>query len=230
MRLKELFEAYKTNITNKKFNGAFVQSRDSANKPNSGAYSTVAQDKKDPHMVRKWNHGPMTGEENKERIISDRTDEDIIDDGFKQFAIWLAKSDIHNPCFPRIYDINRKEDKYGNYIFDYKVEKLLEPDELSVEEMESICDHYFSISEPVKQWHMERGSRTMAKLFSDAINQTISGSSNGLIKDEALIEALSYLKKFMKDNDDVMYDLHSGNIMYRRTSHGLQLVLNDPVA
>ena len=46
MHLKELFEAYKTNITNKKFNGEFVPSHDSINKPNSGAYSTVAPDKK----------------------------------------------------------------------------------------------------------------------------------------------------------------------------------------
>ena len=96
--------------------------------------------------------------------------------------------------------------------------------------MEVICDHYFYISAPVKQWHLERGQIPMAKLFSDSINQTLSGTSKGLIKDETLMEALSYLKQFMKSADNVMYDIHKGNIMYRRTPHGLQLVLNDPVA
>lgn len=215
----------------KQYSGKFRQSDAAFNDSKSGAYSSVKDDKTDPHMVKKYHHGPMDNDPNS----------DIGEDAYVYFALWTAKQNVNNPCLPRIYDIKKIKDNSGKFIYRYKIEKLISTNAIEPEELWRMFDRYFvkdqkfdDIQKDVKRRvHNEESTKLPTLMMGRMCEEYIKGRSD-YIKDESLKEALDLIRKFLetyKKSKGFTLDIeNSGNIMFRRGPHGLQLVITDPVA
>jgi hypothetical protein len=234
MKLLDLFEdqQHQTNDSTTNFSGRLKQSKAAFSDPKSGAFSSVKDDKHDPHMVKKYHHGP---------VGDGSPDSEIGEDAYVYFAKWLAKQNVTNPHLPRIYDIKKIQDSAGKFIYKYQVEKLNSATELGLEELMNVFGQHF-VSDTVAQQvadelDFEAGVDTPAnkKILIHVMGRFCEqmvreGCKN--IKSESLREALGLIQKFLKDHGEKEFSLdieNSGNIMFRRGPHGLQLVLTDPV-
>jgi hypothetical protein len=61
-----------------------------------------------------------------------------------------------------------------------------------------------------------------------AVTEVFDMDDRTLIRDQQLIEALDFIK-IIGDEHDLSEDFHSGNIMWRPTQFGPQLVITDPL-
>ncbi|WAX21561.1 hypothetical protein [Stenotrophomonas phage RAS14] len=235
MKLIDLFEdqQHQTNGSTTNFSGRFRQSKAAFSDPKSGAFSSVKDDKRDPHMVKKYHHGPME---------DDTPEAEVGEDAYVYFAQWLADQNVTNPHMPRIYDIKKIQDSTGKFIYKYQVEKLNSATELGLEELMNVFGQHFvsdtTAQQVADELDFESGVDTpdnkkilihvMGRFCEDMVKQ---GSNN--IKSDSLREALMLIQKFLKDHKGKMFGLdieNSGNIMFRRGPHGLQLVITDPVS
>jgi hypothetical protein len=194
------------NLPNRKFKPSKAQ-EDSIGK---GRYSTVRNDPKDPHMVikkTKFDKG-TTAYHNK--------------DVYPQFIDALINSDQKmNPYFPRIYGMKSYTDKSDDKLNKFNIEKLEDLRELSAEEMDHIIGLIMD-DDVRKAWKVDN-ERMLAWFISEAIKKN---SVRKEIKDRNLYNALTFLSEFLKKN--WFLDLHSENMMFRRTPYGPQLVITDP--
>jgi hypothetical protein len=184
-------------------------------------FFSVARPDRDPHMIKKYKYR-MGAKDPYDAYINY-----IIDDNLTS-----------NPCFPRIYNIKKITDSDGNVTHKYTVEKLISGEEVSNEELESVMDRIFT--EEVKADIIEyastdsRGKVRENPEFHDGIASRLNGclrgfQLNGTIIDENMTKAIIAIRKMVRDGVG-MVDLHSDNLMYRRTKYGVQPVLSDPIA
>lgn len=206
-----LTEIIQTDVTNVNLpNRKFKQSKSQEDSIGKGRYSTVRNDPKDPHMVIKKTKFDKnsTSYHNK--------------DVYPQFIEELINSDQKmNPYFPRVYGMKSYNDKSDDKLHKFNIERLEDLRQLSAEEM----DHIMSLimeDDVRKAWNIDN-ERMLAWFISEAIKKN---SVRKEIKDKNLYDALTFLSKFLKKN--WFLDLHSENMMFRRTPYGPQLVITDP--
>lgn len=230
MKINDILEMIEPTVSDVNFSGKLVQHPEPRWNPDNdkklggrGNFSTVRPDKKDPHMVRKNHHSP---------IMSDIDDQD----GYIPFINHLIRHKLMGEYInlPRVYDVKKITDREGDYIYSYTIEKLIDGKNVSIEELNTIIDRTLG-DEPAKgmSWSSREESSVKPKILNQWFGAQIEyGLTNGFynIKDEELIKALKLIDFVNDRNPNNVTDIHGGNIMYRRTPHGLQLVISDPLA
>jgi hypothetical protein len=230
MKLKDLQEAFDTQISNIDYDGHFpfgyIQTKDD-DALGHGEFSRVTQDKDDPHMV------------DKQQL--NRTDRSgsIFVDMFDQYAEIIAEERLWEMIhFPRVYAIKKYTDEAGEVRNKWKMEKLIELDSLDQEEIKRMTHRYFipEVAEEVAELDAEKEDQYHYSNFADAISVAIHEGEWDHFRDKTLEKAAEKLEDIYTDlrqnygYDAVALDLHSGNIMVRRTQNGLQVVFSDPFA
>lgn len=156
------------------------------------------------------------------------------EDGYLSFVQAVLKNNrsAGNPYLPRIYGVkiyrpqekDGKELRGGQYVVE--MEKLYKMRELSPEELMVIGSKIF------KSWNDDENEPWQLARY---LGRAARGDRTILddIKDKKLLQAISMIhgiEKRKRHISDIELDLHDGNIMFRRTSIGSQLVITDPLA
>lgn len=222
MKIQNLLEIIDTKVSTKKYSGRLREPADSQDRPRSGAFSTVKPDK-DPHTVIKHNHTP-TQEDYKYK------------DAYEHFVKWLIENKIYNVHFPRIYDVTKIKDSAGDYIYKYQVEALLNYKELDLEELHHVFDLNFDMdSMDDLNWTDLDARELTSNVGAECVNVILGRVDSSFVKNPELLNALKLLRDFSEwayqSDKRINWDLaNAGNIMFRRTGQGLQIVFSDPVA
>lgn len=192
-----------------------------------GHYSKVSPDK-DQHMVKKHTH-------NFEEI-----------DPYHAYIDAIVDSHMtNNPWFPRVYNIKEYKDLNGNIGRKYTMEKLITYNDIDEELMIAFVRNLLSkdkfdyimesASDPneLKFYNYDK-VRAIHSLYTKYLAHLIISprrSGEGTINDTNLLAALDFIKTLIKESEyKYEADLHANNLMYRRTQHGIQGVLADPIA
>lgn len=212
--LSEMFEILdediaQTQVTDRRYGGKMNFKGDWRQKKGElgrGLFSKVVPDKNDPHMVQKRTTSPMG------------PDHPVKADGFEQYVRMLVDNDfMDNIHFPKVYKANTTTDNTDTHRSTYTIERLADISTISEEEFQALAER--CLSRPVYD----------VKGLADRIG-TACESEYGrktYIKMETLYEACELIEAMDKVSD-FRLDLHEGNLMVRRTPHGLQLVISDP--
>lgn len=213
-----------TGVENKTYKGALRSSRDSLDQ--NTAFSKGREHKSDPHMFQKYNHTPLA----KDSV-----------DGYDVFIRYLISHDIDNPHFPAVYNVKKINDKNTSYITKFDVEKLLKHTQVSVAELIAIMNISFNHDEHTANWlseleenidNFKEGEWLNGHKLGDLADSIASRVEFGLhnldsIRSDSLKQAIKILNT-IRNEEKLHVDIHRENVMYRRTAHGLQLVINDP--
>ncbi len=219
MRIEHLLELVEPTLTRKKTNLRFRAGNandDSA--LGQGNYSTVKNDRTDPHMVRKHHHTPNDGR---------------LDDGYVDFVNYLIKNKIQEVNLPRIYNIKEITDQSGQTIYKYQLEKLNSISDISLDELQSLINRSIENekSNYKSQANDDQYKRGLLRMFGRYLEDCIKNNDYSGIKDEELIKTLDTIKNYINTKKDTWLDMgNSGNLMFRRGPTGLQLVIADPFA
>jgi hypothetical protein len=203
-----------------------------------GASYKATKDK-DPHIVKKDSRKVNTN--------------NSMRDGYHTYAEAIIMNELaqDNPFLPRFYDYHIDRDESGNRHYSFKTERLFSATDKKIRQIpfntftSTVLKDIFSTDKEKKKfmrnfmYEMEQydddpdiTEKDYHELFSDEIgwylgemidNKNFSAASNKLNRALKLISDL--LNKHRLSND-----LHGQNIMYRLGPHGVQLVLNDPLA
>lgn len=185
----------------------------------SGLYASVHQTQNDPNTVTKVGRAVTVNPS---------------DDGYIGFVKQIIGK--KNPYFPQISELREVKDRSGTYTgFVTRMEKLTSLKDLRREELAALI-HKMTGQEPnLADPHVGIGTlkitREMAKhpeiLIGDLVAAAYRNPDSGTIADPALLQAIDILRQLAKAG---MYeeDIHSGNLMIRRTPYGPQLVITDP--
>lgn len=226
MNINRLIEIIEPQVSRQNYSGTFqgtrkhtdYESDDSMSVDKGmvgrGYFSTVAADKKDPHMVKKY------------------TTNFDSDDVFDLYVRFIIKNKLHeNPYFPRIYNFKEIQDKKGQTPYKYQIEKLQNITNLDKKEFEFIFDKIFGDGFFSKYVAGER-TEQMAFRLADVVETAAKEDVESKIEDEDFKKATRLIRMFVnsKKCDGCRIDLHQNNIMARRTPYGVQLVITDPVA
>lgn len=172
---------------------------------NKGQFST-AKELPDEHLIK------LT---QRRRINKDQ----IADAKHLYYREIVENSLWDNPHFPRIYESKEFIGKNNVKRSNWKVEKLIEIYKLNKYELVEMSDRYFYDSEADNFDNNFFGFLNCAYIFTKRKIHRI--------KYEPLIEAANILFK-IQDKYKLDFDLHDGNIMFRRGSQGTQMVFVDP--
>lgn len=222
MKIYQLLEAIvKTEVQpDKKFHGT-LRPRDFGNRIRQSEFSVVTHKENDPHMVRKHNYRPMDPKASRRF----RTD------GFNFFVQELINRDaMDNIYFPKVYSMKKISDDSNQYIHTYKTEKLYDMKQLSREELLKICEEIFGPDDMSNDFD----ENDLISIIAGKIEYALINYDYSDIKSDELINALQILagiaKDAIKSPEKYRLDVHTQNIMARRTPYGPQLVINDPLA
>lgn len=215
-KLLELVERQiDTAVSDAKYKGNLRMSRDWGNGEGAGHFSRGTPNKNDPHMFKKHGILPL-GDTSKPSSTSNPAV-----DGYDLFVRYLVEHDIDNIHFPNVYSIKKIADPSGKFINKYDVEKLIPLGSLEPDEMQALIDMNFN--------QRKTGTIYSKSGISSVLNNCVrfypEDSDHLLLP--SLVEACEIARKIMTA-EKLALDLHSGNIMLRRTPTGLQIVLNDP--
>jgi hypothetical protein len=167
-------------------------------------------------------------------------------DAYFKYVSTLAKNDriSKNPYFPKIYGVNIKDDKNGRARYSVEMERLLDFNSLSMEEMYMLGDkmffNFYAFAKDARARMRDDLGKIDAKMQSaETASFAIMKAMERVIKYRAKVEtyikdpnlkgALLILKSLIKNDSGVNPDIHTGNIMVRRGPGGPQLVITDPV-
>lgn len=201
----------------------------------SGAYASAYQNKKDQTSIFKIgktsNHG--YGLPTK--------------DGYLNYINRIKNMKL--PVFPQIHSIEifqHQEEKYSSYgpVYCYKInmERLYDVGDLNEKEHEFLI-HRLLGRELTKQERqtLDMNNNLLPWFYTDILQtlawrgrvENVGGVPISLkisdIHDRYLQTALTAIKSVKKVKKASM-DLHSGNVMYRRTPYGVQPVITDPLS
>lgn len=211
MRIEHLLELINTDVSQHRYNGVFRSgNEEDPSALGSGNFSTVKSDKKDPHMVRKHHHTP-TGPG--------------FEDEYVTFINFIIENKIHSPFFPRVYNVKQIADKRKDKVYKYTLERLNSYNDVSYQELvvliKRLVDMHIKPTMNKREIIIELGL-----LLEDAVKN----GNMSAIKDDHLIEAINIFRTYYKMHAPFLDMSNSGNLMFRRTVHGIQLVIADPVA
>jgi len=185
----------------------------------SGQYSSVKKDR-DPHFVQKTSRD------------SDRAKED----GYWHFIKQVIDNKLwENPYFPRVYYF-KKFHKGNSAHYRVKLETLVDMEELNRGELVAVVARMvgddpedMGIIQPYFKEGKVRDLIEKGKIrdLIETIFRRVWGGNPSKGMDSNLVSAMNLLKK-MNENKNYYYDLHKGNIMFRRGPHGVHPVIVDP--
>lgn len=210
--LQEIFTPTETTIfSNRKFRPNY-DPNPTKRELGRGKYSVVADDPADPHMVKK-------------RQLS-RSDTDNSKDLYTTFAKTVVAYKLWNKIhFPRIYEIKVLQDKDHKQLFKWRIEKLHDIYTLSPEEFDSLINRYFTRD-------IVQAINKSPERMCDIMRSMIVKKDFSNVEDEQFKTCMAIISKMIQSFQSIgryfKLDLHSGNIMVRRTSVGPQLVITDP--
>jgi len=238
MRLYEIT----TPITPDKFKPEYTQDADTGlelddtEELGSGVFATAFATRTEPGTVRK-----IVRAQDKDRFERD---------AYFKYVQLLAKHDrfLKNPYFPKIYDIQVKtyeKDTRDYYTYAVDMERLDHWKSLGEEEALALGKRMFYDYERLAKERIKQ-SKDMPNPHNEALMEFIRkdifkvwgdpskiGSHKTMFKDPDLKKAVMLivtLKNAFEGMDkSIFFDIHTGNIMVRRTPGGAQLVITDPV-
>lgn len=192
----------------------------------SGVFATVYGHDDNPHEVVK---------------VSDPADAKNID-GYEPFIRELSRDpSMHeNPHFPRIQIVRNIYDPRANNNRQYivRMEKLYSWDKLSAEEFEVMVTNTFkhsyiiNIISGLPSWvEADKWKRLYFEWLDKGFisSNYIHERAYTALKLPELQQALSKIAK-IADNERVRIDIHTNNIMFRKTQYGPVLVITDPLS
>jgi len=156
------------------------------------------------------------------------------EDGYLSFvqAVLRNNRSAGNPYLPRIYSVKvyRPKSKDGEELrggqYFVEMERLYKMRDLRPEELMAIGSRIF------KSWNDDENEPWQLARY---LGRACRGDRMILddIKDKKLLQAISMvhgIEKRKRNISDIELDMHDGNIMFRRTNVGAQLVITDPLA
>lgn len=181
-----------------------------------GGYASVKPHPTDDFLVKKHHTGPDAA----------------ADDGYNAYIKYVIDNDLmDNPHFPRVYNITKIKDKAGKFIYTYDVEKLNDLNSMTREDYEAIINTHFNSNamhfadfDSDSVWE---NAMRMAKVVRSGIQSDTPSYFTGSFRD-AVKKIIADRYNIRRENGSAVgLDVHAGNIMFRRTPHGPQLVLTD---
>ena len=151
-----------------------------------------------------------------------------------------------NPYMPVVYNINQYMDGDYDSRNEFQMERLVPVERMDAvrlsQALSLVCDHLgdsdgvSDLRELLSQYSDDPESKNSLEKLK-TIHDRITINIILDVMDNNKINSLpdSPLKQFLSDLDDFVLeheagiDLHDENFLYRRTSHGAQLVIADPV-
>lgn len=214
-------------ISRKSFGGKFSsysknQNLISSTKKKSigvGTQARVKNDPMDPHMVKKHNTRPYNATHGKGN------------DGFNIFIDYLITNDLtDNIHFPKVYNIKTITDRDGSFIHTYTMEKLVEFSAVGADQIVSYMDNNLNpdLIGTMPEWIVDEDAklRWLEPRIERVIDRAVSLNAD-VASTETLSEAFNIVYKASRELN-IDSDLHIGNMMWRRSSTGLTLIINDP--
>jgi hypothetical protein len=212
----KLNEIIKTSYTTRPYSLEYDDEFETPGDEDSGHFSYIKRPKSNPHVVIK---------KNKDTLEHTRDGFILYVKELKRRRIW--EKNIH---FPRVYNTTDIKTRYGDNVRSWEIEKLIPLYECSKEELTSILYRYFHFSNDMKN----KSNPDIDRMHRDSIIDEIINNIKSSIKppyrwvtDDEFKEAILILRDISK-NIKASLDIHSDNIMARRTSTGIQLVFSDP--
>lgn len=186
---------------------------DNENRLGRGTAAYVIKNPDDPHTVKRKTHSPLRPTTNRHGEFEHRRF-----DGFNVWAKFIIDNKLadKNPYFPRIYEVEKISDKGDNQFYNYETEKLYSVLSLNRKELAAI-------SEQLTGYDNLRYPHNIDTFLGYVINGT------AYTPDDDLVECKKYIKQFIKETGMEINDLGGDNILVRRTSLGVHLVINDPI-
>lgn len=217
----ELIEPQERNFTtNKMFKDrpwAYHKEKNNPVNLGDGNFSKVRKTK-DPHVVKKSS-------------IQAKTGNPEVDDAYWDFVDLILRNKLwENPYFPRIYKKTSLKGANDTGHSSVEMEKLESIENASKDEILPMLRKTLNKTGREYVAKASKSSRkrsAWADSFALVLDMAIETGNVSYIKDEELIKALKILHRHGKKTG-ALPDLHSENIMGRRTPYGLQLVLADP--
>lgn len=222
--LSEVYQTQRTDVDVKKPLGFKRTKDDSHIDHGEGAWGTVKDNPNDPFMVRKTSKIPK----DRENFDSEKID------GYWAFIRGIQNNEKlkNNPFLPRIYGVKKLRDINGKVIMRADMEKLVESididGELLLRYINGIVDmpQVEAVLNAMKNSE-EVNVRRVLELFTGLLENATETKNYQRIKNKYLIEAIDYIHGL---TTDYVLDLHEGNIMFRRGTTGIQLVITDPLS
>jgi hypothetical protein len=165
-----------------------------------------------------------------------------IGDGEDTYLSYIAKVSQNerwksNPYLPRVHSQKNYKDPGGGASYVVEMEKLVPFMSIEPEEVEAIIDRAFHNLPPGKYADLPRQYDVVEEITSAAQGNTTSIRN---IKDKQLLQAIAMISnigskryrgnEYGKRSSGAMHlDIHTSNVMIRRTSVGAQLVITDPL-
>lgn len=180
----------------------------------SGKFSRVKDKKSDPFMVQK---------------IPNKAEDALSNDAYYCYIAVIVKRKIaqENPFAPRVYKINHFLGNDGSKKYTIDMEKLISAKDIGKDDIKAYASTLFADSDGAN------GSYPIgdADDLADKVNDIVHGNLSTNDQLNSLIDIIKDIKSTAtKHNKTFYWDLHSGNMMFRRGKNGLQLVITDPLA
>jgi hypothetical protein len=198
----------------------------------SGVFSVAIGDQDSPGTVRKVTYGDSG---------RGYTVDTLMKDAYFNYLMEIAKGSMKwNPYLPKVYSIKFHESSDGLIAFELELERLHDFDELNSKEVMAIGSRMYGEKEfeeaakkSVKFKETDRAKKEAVRsLLLGAIHENVHGRKlRGLKpKDSRLRQATRLIGRVNRSHGSFFLDMHSGNVMIRRTPVGAQLVITDPLA
>lgn len=215
MKILNLLEApYQTSVVGKETNRPIEKVRPRAPDSNAeGSFAIVKPDRTDPHMVKKYNRRAAQSNDNRA-------------DGFRDFITFIVKNNYTDNIFmPRVYEVKKVKGNDGYSIDSFKVEKLIHASAIDTEQL---IGYILTVANEELMSHYNPGWRNKPHdTFTAMVTREIESTGNVFSSNE-LNQACLIIRRAIATTKR-LNDLHEDNIMYRRTSVGIQAVFNDPL-
>lgn len=150
-----------------------------------------------------------------------------------------------NPFFPKVYSLKVLRTKKDDYFYYIEMEKLHPLDTLNWKQLSALIEQntglsvskYVNLKDILKKFpYIEDKKYLNDVVKSDILNtfvssmrQFLGGDNNVGPFTESTKKALLQVRQMLETHDFLALDLHTGNMMYRNTPYGPQLVMTDPV-
>jgi hypothetical protein len=218
----KLDEIINTNVQHKEIDTTFGRTdgygwedRDKDDKLGSGLYYAAYDDEDDPHMIKKISTQPTYPSDGK--------------DGNEEYIAAIVKHKLsgNNIWVPRVYDFTTIKDANRSKHYEFTLERLVESGDVMEDEVMGGIMNAFGPSFEYESKDRSQDARHITDEVGKHIHWMIRTKDISTDNPD-LTEAIEVLAEACGKYTSRI-DLHWGNIMYRRTPYGAQLVINDPL-
>lgn len=178
--------------------------------PGRGLYSKGRTSIQDPFMFSKIS-------------VSLKTEEELESDSYYNYVNAIKPYIASNPYFPRVYVVKIEKDRTGLIKIKYQIEKLLD-----LKELGNTPEERGELLRSINRRILNQPPLLPLNLVHIISNATEDGNFTR-IKDPLLLQAIELIRDLHDKLPGSYIDLHSGNILFRRTAQGLWPVLADPL-